>query len=173
MRSIFFFLFISIVVFKGCSTKQVEGPSPQEENKETIELAAPAIDIQKSDSEDVSEFEDEFQDETQTREDPLKEYNELMTNFNDKMITYALNPVSEAYAYVIPEPFLIGISNAFHNIQFPIRFTNNLLQGKFTNVLDETNRFLINSTIGLLGFMDPAKEHMQIYAHECLNRFPI
>ena len=116
-------------------------------------------------SEEFSEFEDEFEEETQTVPDPLKEYNEFMTDFNDGIIIHVLNPVSEAYAYVLPESIRIGISNAYHNIRFPIRFANNFLQGKFQNVLDESGRFLVNSTIGLLGFMDPAKEYMDLHPH--------
>ena len=162
MKSLFFIFIVSIFGLQGCSTKQVNTPTPKEEKINTTETATPTSENEMA---ETSEFEDEFEDESQTRSDPLKEYNEWMTGINDSLITYALNPVSEAYAYVIPEPVRIGISNAFHNIQFPMRFANNLLQGKFKNVLDESNRFLINSTIGLLGFMDPAKEYMHISKH--------
>jgi len=163
MRFLIFFFTISIVWFQGCSTKQVDIPPQKEEKVNTTSTPAPPTD--NNEIEDTTEFEDEFEDETQTQVDPLKDYNEWMTDFNDRIITYALNPVSEAYAYVLPEFMRIGISNAFHNLQFPIRFTNNLLQGKFQNVLDESDRFIINSTIGLLGFMDPAKKYKQIPAH--------
>ena len=88
-----------------------------------------------------------------------------MTSFNDVFFTYALNPISKAYSYIIPQPIRIGLSNAFHNIQFPIRFTNNLLQGKFQNSSDELERFIVNSTIGLVGLMDPAQEYMHIPKH--------
>jgi len=42
---------------------------------------------------------------------------------------------------------------------------NNVLQLKFDNALEETGRFLINSTFGLLGFFDPAKEDLEWKAH--------
>lgn len=163
MRSLFFFFIISVFLFQGCSTKQIDTPIQEEEKTNTPTTITPPTN--NSTILDTSEFDNEFEDETQTLIDPLSEYNELMTSFNDSMITYALNPVSEAYSYVIPEPIRIGISNAFHNIQFPIRFANNLLQGKFKNVLDESDRFIINSTVGLLGLMDPAKEYMNIPKH--------
>lgn len=163
MRSLFFFFIILLLSLQGCSTKQIDTPTPKEfETEMPIGVTSSA---KNTEMQEATEFEDEFEDETQTRSDPLKGYNELMTSFNDSMITHALNPVSEAYAYVIPEPIRIGISNAFHNIQFPIRFANNLLQGKFENVLDESERFIVNSTVGLLGLMDPAKEYMHIPAH--------
>ena len=163
MRSLIFFFIISLLGFQGCSTKQIDTPTPDVEQIDITKTHTPSPD--NSSTQDTTEFEDEFEDEVQTRTDPLKDYNELMTSFNDSMITYALNPVSEAYAYVIPEPIRIGISNAFHNIQFPVRFANNLLQGKFQNVSDESERFIVNSTVGILGLMDPAKEYMNIPKH--------
>lgn len=158
MKSLFFLLTLSLISFQGCSTKQIDTPTQKEVSieKNTSPTEAHGFD---------EEFQSEFSDTTETPIDPLGGYNEFMTDFNDAMITYALNPVSEAYAYIIPEPIRIGISNAFHNIQFPIRFVNNLLQGKFQNVSDETGRFIVNSTIGLGGFMDPAKEYMHLYPH--------
>lgn len=84
-----------------------------------------------------------------------------MTSFNDKVILYALNPVSKAYAGIVPQSFRIGVSNFIHNINFPVRLVNNLLQLKFQNSSDEIERFIINSTVGLGGLMDPAKNHMK------------
>jgi len=52
-----------------------------------------------------------------------------------------------------------------HNIKFPIRFTNNLLQGKIINASDELGRFIINSTVGVAGLFDPAYEYLHIGAH--------
>ncbi len=163
MRSLFLFFIILLFGFQGCSTKQIDTPVHEKEKTNTPKTVIPPTN--ESEIQDVTGFEDEFEDETQTLIDPLSQYNELMTGFNDNMFTYALNPVSKAYAYVIPEPIRIGISNAFHNIRFPIRFANNLLQGKFQNVSAETERFLINSTVGIAGLFDPAKEYMHIYPH--------
>ena len=89
-----------------------------------------------------------------------------MTTVNDKMYIYAFNPLSETYAAILPEPLRIGISNAIKNLQYPIRLSNNLLQGKFKNAADETERFLTNSTIGLLGFMDPATNLVHVPEHK-------
>lgn len=163
MKSFFFFILISLFAFQGCSTKQL--PTEMETQDPIIISDDKVADTDNNSSEEFSEFEDEFEEETQTVPDPLKEYNVFMTDFNDGLIIHVLNPVSEAYATVLPESIRIGISNAYHNIQFPIRFANNLLQGKFQNVLDESGRFLVNSTVGLLGVMDPAKEYMDLHPH--------
>ncbi|PHS33342.1 MAG: ABC transporter [Sulfurovum sp.] len=150
-------LILMFFIFQGCNTKQVTSPSQTEHIEISIQT--------KEDNTDASEFDDEFDDETIEVADPLNRYNRMMTSVNDAIIIHALNPVSKAYAYVIPRPFRVGLENAIHNIQFPIRFVNNLLQGKFQNVSDETERFIVNSTVGLAGFMDPAKNYMNIPAH--------
>jgi len=165
MKSMFLIFIISMFAFQGCSTKQIDAPSQLKSLTDFLSFT----DNNNTEDTTVDEFEDEFKDcETsiETLIDPLKTYNEYMTVFNDNVITYTLVPISKAYAYVIPEPIRIGVSNAFQNLQFPVRFANNLLQGKFQNVLDESERFLINSTIGLLGLMDPAEDYMQIPAHD-------
>lgn len=135
--------------------------TPQSETKH-IETSTKTED---ENSEETSEFEDEFEDQTKEIKDPLSNYNRMMTSANDAMIIYALNPVSEVYSHILPKPLRTGINNAIHNLQFPIRVTNNLLQGKFKNVSDEVERFIVNSTVGLAGFMDPAKHYMNIPAH--------
>jgi phospholipid-binding lipoprotein MlaA len=89
-----------------------------------------------------------------------------MTNFNDVIITYALNPVSKAYAAVIPNPIRVSISNFITNINFPIRFANNILQGKWQNSKDELERFLTNSTVGLGGLFDVASNELHIPLHK-------
>lgn len=175
MKFLYHFLTVSLFVFQGCSTEQA---TPQLNNShakiadttsntsqnlatETREAAA-----QKTDSQ-IEDFEEEFSEkETVEAADPLSAYNRSMTSFNDAFITYALNPISEAYGDVIPQPFRLGISNFIHNIQFPIRLANNLLQLKFQNSSDELESFLVNSTIGLGGLMDPAKNYMHIPTHD-------
>jgi phospholipid-binding lipoprotein MlaA len=160
MKSLLFLFTISILSFQGCSTKLPITPEHTQQ-KETLQDTKT---FQKN-SLTNTEFDTEFEDEEEAIIDPLSGYNTFMTSFNDIFITYALNPVSEVYGYIIPQPIRIGISNAFHNIQFPIRFANNLLQGKFQNASDETERFIVNSTVGLAGLMDPAQEYMHIPKH--------
>jgi phospholipid-binding lipoprotein MlaA len=89
-----------------------------------------------------------------------------MTSFNDQFFINVLNPVSKGYAYITPESIRVGISNFFENIMFPIRFSNNLLQLKFNNALEETERFVINSLWGLGGFLNPATNELDIKVHK-------
>jgi phospholipid-binding lipoprotein MlaA len=115
------------------------------------------------------EFLGEFDEEFIVKEeeyDPFKHYNILMTGFNDWLYINALEPTAKGYSKVIPENARTSINNFFENILYPLRFINNILQFKFLNAVDETNRFLINSTIGMVGLFDPAQEYFDIYPHK-------
>jgi phospholipid-binding lipoprotein MlaA len=113
------------------------------------------------------DFDDEFSvEKVDSSWDPLKLYNIPMTGFNDFVYMYIMGPIAKGYRYVVSKPIREGVSNVFHNIQFPIRVTNNLLQLKFNNALEESARFAINSTYGLAGFIDIAKSEGGIERHD-------
>ncbi len=114
---------------------------------------------------------DDFEAEFNTKNDeklfdPLSGYNEIMTNFNDTFYEYLLRPTAQGYAYVVPQMARNGIANFFDNLFYPIRLVNNLLQLKFYNGWEETERFVLNSTMGILGFRDVVGEELGIKAHD-------
>lgn len=113
-----------------------------------------------------NEFDTEFSEDKKEVFDPLSGYNRIITSFNDKVFINILNPISEGYAYILHENIRVGIDNFFENIMFPVRFSNNLLQLKFKNSGEELERFLVNTTWGILGFMDPATKKLDIKAHK-------
>ncbi|CAA6822062.1 MAG: putative periplasmic protein (vacJ homolog) [uncultured Sulfurovum sp.] len=141
-----FLLFISIF-FIACSSKNTPTLTAQK-SKVTQTLETDSLE---------DEFDNEFAEADKEVFDPLEGYNRFMTSVNDKVYLYAFDPVSKAYAFVIPKPARLGVSNVFHNLKFPIRFTNNLLQLKFDASMKELGRFMINSSIGILGLFDVAK----------------
>ena len=98
--------------------------------------------------------------------DPLSGYNEIMTSFNDTFYEYLLRPTAQGYAYIVPKMARNGIANFFDNLFYPIRLVNNLLQLKFYNSWEETERFVLNSTMGILSFHDIAGEELGIKAHD-------
>ena len=165
MKYLLFLLSITLFIMQGCGTKQTTPHLDKQQVKAPETASDPSqksINDDQKTEEDTEEFEAEFEaEEINNISDPLSAYNRTMTSFNDKVIINALNPISEAYAYVVPRPFRLGVSNFIHNIEFPIRLVNNLLQLKFQNSSDEIERFIINSTVGLGGLMDPAKNHMK------------
>lgn len=153
MRYILFFIF-SLFLFQGCSTKQIPMPLVDTNNSRS------------SESNITDDFEDEFSNKDDEEIlDPLSGYNDMMTIFNDKAFIYAVNPISEAYATVMPKPIRQSVANFIHNLKFPVRITNSLLQGKFQHSADELERFLVNSTVGVAGLFDPASTHLNIPAH--------
>jgi len=111
---------------------------------------------------------DEFEDEAEIKEvsDPLESYNRAMTTFNDTLIVNVLIPVSNGYKTLIHKEIRESVSNFFHNLSYPPRVVNNLLQGKFRNGIEETQRFIINTTVGIVGLFDPAKTYFGLKAHQ-------
>jgi len=91
--------------------------------------------------------------------DPLRGWNKAMFVFNDKAYFWVLKPVAQGYSKVMPEPARRGIKNFFYNILFPLRFVNCALQGKGKAATGEFGRFMLNSTVGVLGFGDPAAKY--------------
>ena len=90
--------------------------------------------------------------------DPWEGWNEPMFEFNRRLDKYVLKPVAKGYNFVVPDEIQIMISNGFDNISFVPRLINSLLQGKVTGAGRELSRFLINSTAGVGGLFDPAKD---------------
>lgn len=112
----------------------------------------------------ASSFDDEFENSYVQLYDPLSGYNRAMTNFNDGFYRNIGIPVARGYKKVVPQLAREGISNFFHNLLFPVRLVNNLLQFKFHNSATETSRFLINSTVGILGIVDVAQSKFNLEA---------
>lgn len=100
---------------------------------------------------------DAFLDEahaTQLVPDPLEGWNRAMFAFNDGIITYVARPVSDVWVAVTPDKAREGFGNFFNNLLFPVRFANNLLQGKGKAAGQEFGKFIINTTVGLGGFIN-------------------
>ena len=139
---------------------QVESPESSQLQSET----------ETDDDLEDEEFDDGFEDEFESAEkeifDPLSGYNTVMTEFNDGFYVYVLDPVARGYEWVMPDLAQRGVKNFFHNLLFPIRFVNNALQLKPINAGEELFRFIINSTVGIFGLWDPAKEWFDLEAHE-------
>ncbi len=115
------------------------------------------------------EFADEFEEELTPKKeifDPLSGYNRWMTDVNDFLFIEALEPATRGYNYVLPEGARKSIYNFFENISYPASLANNLLQLKMEHSMNESIRFLTNSTLGILGLFDVADEWFGIKAHK-------
>lgn len=89
--------------------------------------------------------------------DPIETVNRGVFWFNDKVDIYLLEPVAKGYDFVVPDPAQTGISNFINNLETPIRLCSDLIQLKFEQFGVHLARFVVNSTVGLLGFIDVAK----------------
>jgi len=114
------------------------------------------------------EFLDEFEDEMETKEvfDPFGPINRVTTIVNDKLYFYILKPIATGYKYIIPEFIRYKVNNFFDNSAYPIRIVNNLIQQKYAHSIEETERFIINSTIGVFGLFDPADSYFGLKEHK-------
>jgi len=91
--------------------------------------------------------------------DPWEGFNETMFNFNREVLDrYILKPVATAWDFVFPDPVQRGVHNFFDNLAVVRRVMNNALQLKFAGAGKEVARFAINSTVGVAGFFDVAKD---------------
>ncbi len=88
--------------------------------------------------------------------DPLEPFNRAMFVVNDKAYFWIMKPVARGYGKIVPEPARVSVRNFFSNLGTPIRFANNLLQGKVKGAGIELLRFVMNSTIGMAGLFDAA-----------------
>ena len=90
--------------------------------------------------------------------DPWEPFNEKMFTFNYKMDKYVLKPVAKGYNFVMPDRLQQMIDSGFDNLLVVQRVVNNLLQARPVGASAELGRFLINSTVGIGGLFDIAKQ---------------
>ena len=92
--------------------------------------------------------------------DPWEKFNEKMFTFNYNLDKYVLKPVAQGYNFVVPDMFQTMIDNAFTNLRMPSRFVNKILQWRLLDATKEMGRFIINSTLGIGGLFDVARQEM-------------
>ena len=76
--------------------------------------------------------------------------------FNQALDGIIFKPVASVYR-VIPSPIRTGVSNSLDNLSHLITIPNNLLQGDFEKAGKNSGRFVINTTLGILGLLDVAQ----------------
>jgi len=90
--------------------------------------------------------------------DPWEPFNEKMFSFNYNLDKYVLKPAAKGYNFVMPDMFQQMISHGFDNIKTVPRLANNLLRWNLRAFGIELSRFLINSSVGIGGLFDIAKQ---------------
>ncbi|MDY0005462.1 MAG: VacJ family lipoprotein [Spongiibacteraceae bacterium] len=88
--------------------------------------------------------------------DPWEGLNRKVYIFNDYIDRNLLVPTARAYQWITPDPVQRGVRNVIDNLLEVTTVANGLLQGKFSQATSDTGRFLVNSTVGVLGVFDVA-----------------
>lgn len=128
--------------------KKSEKPDISDENEEDEEELS---------DEELDELDEEENDDvTVVESDPLYYFNVSMFHVTDKTYYWVLKPLAQCYRFVMPEMVRIWVRNFFYNLGMPVRFVGNLLQFKLKDASKELGRFLLNSTVGILGFGNPS-----------------
>ena len=82
-------------------------------------------------------------------------FNRASFALNQGLDKILFKPVASAYR-VLPTPIKSGVSNSLDNLSNVVTIPNNILQGEFSKAGLNTGRFLINTTVGILGLIDVA-----------------
>lgn len=88
--------------------------------------------------------------------DPYEPTNRQVFEFNQGLDKHVARPLAVFYNHVVPEPARDGIHNMLENMDAPVTFANDVLQGEKTRALETFGRIVINSTLGIGGLIDMA-----------------
>jgi phospholipid-binding lipoprotein MlaA len=103
-------------------------------------------------------------DEAKQGVDPYEDSNRAVFGFNEGLDKYLLEPVSEGWEFITWQGLRRSVDKFFLNLGFPRRFVTNLGQGEIGAAGSELGRFMLNTTVGLAGFFDPATHiGMELY----------
>ena len=102
------------------------------------------------------DFDDYDSEPVRSIADPLEPWNRFWFHFNDIFFTHVVKPAYRGWEAVTHEDIRSGLKNFWHNVMFPIRFVNNVLQFRFLEAGAEFGKFIINTTTSA-GFADVAK----------------
>jgi phospholipid-binding lipoprotein MlaA len=88
--------------------------------------------------------------------DPLEPTNRVFYRVNNAIDAAVLKPAAQAYRFVLPDRVRTGVHNVLSNLTTPVVLANDVMQGKPRRAGDTTMRFLINTTVGVVGLIDVA-----------------
>jgi len=90
--------------------------------------------------------------------DPFEPANRAMFEVHEVADRFVLQPVAEAYRDILPQEIRNGVRNALGNLRGPVILANDLLQGNISRARVTLGRFMVNSTLGLGGLLDVARD---------------
>lgn len=142
---------VTILLVSACATTPQENPDASlndnyaQEGEGDDPFAADAS----TDDESASE---------EDKQDRFESFNRAMFSFNMTADRWLIKPVAKGYDYILPDPVQSSIGNFWGNLREVSNVVNDGLQWKWGQAANDSGRFLINSTVGLLGFFDVARK---------------
>ncbi len=144
----------------GCASRQdtsVQEPS-------AVSVASVEETADDEDFGGLDDYDDYSAEDEALQDDPLEGWNRFWFHVNDWFLQYLVKPVHKGYAFIVPEPIRNGIGNFAHNLAFPVRMLNSLLQGEFAQAGVEFDRSLVNFMVSF-GFADVASQSKPLYPY--------
>jgi phospholipid-binding lipoprotein MlaA len=91
-------------------------------------------------------------------DDPLEPMNRFFFDFNQRLDRHAALPAASFYSSAVPRPVRSTVHNVLNNLGGPVTAANDVLQLEFENAGIAASRFIINTTIGVVGIFDVATD---------------
>jgi phospholipid-binding lipoprotein MlaA len=98
--------------------------------------------------------------------DPIEPVNRVTFAVNRKFDAWVIDPFTRAYRFVVPAPLRRALRRALMNLDAPVTMVNDVLQLEPRDAAVTVGRFVVNTTIGLAGFLDVAGEFEGFEGHE-------
>ena len=98
-------------------------------------------------------------------QDPFERWNRGVYGFNTVIDRGIVKPVARSYVRIVPQPIRTGIGNFFANLNMTTVLINDALQGKLHAAATDLGRFLLNTTVGVGGLLDPATQIGMAHNH--------
>ena len=95
-------------------------------------------------------------------EDPYEPMNRGVSAFNHVIMAGIMSPLSAFYRSFVAPEIRTGLTNVGRNLLYPVRLLASLFQGEWDQCWTETQRFAINTTVGIAGLWDPARDELGI-----------
>ncbi len=163
MRTAIFAALLALILAcgTGCASRQENAPAASQQ------VAAESVAQTADAGEDfggLDDYDDYSAEDLAAQDDPLEGWNRFWFHVNDWFLEYIVKPLHKGYAFIVPEPIRNGVSNFAHNVAFPVRMLNSLLQGEFAQAGVEFDRSVVNFMVSL-GFADVASQSKPLYPY--------
>ncbi len=99
---------------------------------------------------------DDWLGEDPADQDPIEGINRATHGFNEGFLSWVVDPIHRAYRFAVPDVARRSLARFFQNLNEPVTLANDLLQFSPEDAGQTSARFLVNTTVGVVGLFDPA-----------------